>query len=423
MSSAAFGLRNRTTRVFWIRLIAPAWKSTLFSVQTKAENFSATQSEFIFASVSQLPGRSSDVPRMAGPVFHSDRVDHVSWASRPSAPPSGGGHRGSSPPEAIVEEDESDKSFLSPSENRMVGESPAPVTPGQEARLQAVTARQSTLQSGSEVDKLREGHVSAPAEPHHPHHHLSRPMLPREAETYPEPLQKAEDKMRQKALSDGSQLTLRLPPPRGGGAVKAPATTGKDIGEDWVPPLKDADGVLRVDTYSTPPDQRRIQERRQVVSAPAIPAALSEPDTPPEQQTEGDNEPVKRESGGKHEGWGREFKIEWLRTERLPFHRTRHLRNPWNHEREVKVSRDGTELEPSVGQRLLDEWEVPHAIQAEASPPMSPVSGRGGGRGTRGPVRSAESGGRGGGGGGSVELPPASIPSFSPSRLHRTGVH
>ena len=55
--------------------------------------------------------------------------------------------------------------------------------------------------------------------------------------------------------------------------------------------------------------------------------------------------------------WGESFKVEWVRTERLPFTRTRHLRNPWNHEREVKVSRDGTELEPAVGQQLLDEWD------------------------------------------------------------------
>jgi len=57
------------------------------------------------------------------------------------------------------------------------------------------------------------------------------------------------------------------------------------------------------------------------------------------------------------EGWGESFKIEWLCTDRLPFYRTRHLRNPWNHDREIKVSRDGTELEPSVGQQLLDEWK------------------------------------------------------------------
>ena len=51
----------------------------------------------------------------------------------------------------------------------------------------------------------------------------------------------------------------------------------------------------------------------------------------------------------------RPFRIEWIRTASLPFFCTWHLRNPWNHGREVKVSRDGTELEPNVGQRLIDE--------------------------------------------------------------------
>jgi len=57
------------------------------------------------------------------------------------------------------------------------------------------------------------------------------------------------------------------------------------------------------------------------------------------------------------EGWGDSFAVQWISTVRLPFQRTRHLRNPWNHDREVKVSRDGTELEPTVGERLLEEWE------------------------------------------------------------------
>lgn len=65
--------------------------------------------------------------------------------------------------------------------------------------------------------------------------------------------------------------------------------------------------------------------------------------------------------------WGESFKVEWIRTERLPFTRTRHLRNPWNHDREVKVSRDGTELEATVGQALLEEWDK----DEEAQPPAS----------------------------------------------------
>ncbi|TFK24953.1 hypothetical protein FA15DRAFT_669010 [Coprinopsis marcescibilis] len=55
-------------------------------------------------------------------------------------------------------------------------------------------------------------------------------------------------------------------------------------------------------------------------------------------------------------GWGECFKVEWLEQRRIPFHRTRHLRNPWNKGREIKVSRDGTELEPTVGKQLLNEW-------------------------------------------------------------------
>jgi hypothetical protein len=69
--------------------------------------------------------------------------------------------------------------------------------------------------------------------------------------------------------------------------------------------------------------------------------------------------------------WGESFQVEWLKTTRLPFYRTRQLRNPWNHDREVKVSRDGTELEPSVGQALLDEWDKPEPSPPTQQPPRS----------------------------------------------------
>ncbi|KAL4911625.1 hypothetical protein BDW74DRAFT_11041 [Aspergillus multicolor] len=50
---------------------------------------------------------------------------------------------------------------------------------------------------------------------------------------------------------------------------------------------------------------------------------------------------------------GKPFRIRWLSTERVPFHRTRGLRNPWNSNREIKIARDGTELEFSVGEKLV----------------------------------------------------------------------
>jgi hypothetical protein len=60
---------------------------------------------------------------------------------------------------------------------------------------------------------------------------------------------------------------------------------------------------------------------------------------------------------GLAEAWGRPFRVDWIRTDHLSFSRVKHLRNPWNHGREVKISRDGTELEPSIGQQLLEGWE------------------------------------------------------------------
>ena len=78
---------------------------------------------------------------------------------------------------------------------------------------------------------------------------------------------------------------------------------------------------------------------------------------------EAEEKEIKMEVGSQPDGhkgvdtWGDSFAVEWLSTTRLPFHRTRDLRNPWNHDREIKVSRDGTELETRMGERLLEEWE------------------------------------------------------------------
>ncbi|KAF2222053.1 YT521-B-like domain-containing protein [Elsinoe ampelina] len=71
------------------------------------------------------------------------------------------------------------------------------------------------------------------------------------------------------------------------------------------------------------------------------------PSRPSEKKRSTSDDPAKQD-------WGRPFEIEWLSTSRLPFYRTRGIRNPWNANREVKIARDGTELEPSVGRRLLD---------------------------------------------------------------------
>ena len=46
------------------------------------------------------------------------------------------------------------------------------------------------------------------------------------------------------------------------------------------------------------------------------------------------------------------FAMEWISLRRLPFKFTTHIRNMWNGNKEVKVARDGTELEPNAGRDL-----------------------------------------------------------------------
>ena len=67
--------------------------------------------------------------------------------------------------------------------------------------------------------------------------------------------------------------------------------------------------------------------------------------------------------------WGNPFKIEWMSSTRVPFYRTRGLRNPWNGNKEIKVARDGTEVEPDVGRRLV---QLFHRPDPPALPPVLP---------------------------------------------------
>jgi len=111
----------------------------------------------------------------------------------------------------------------------------------------------------------------------------------------------------------------------------------------------DSDGVLRKDTLFTSANKSHESAGSGKSTATKIPSHFIS------QELGTDNEAPT--SPAQRDGWGSTFPIEWLRTDRLSFQRTRHLRNPWNHDREVKVSRDGTELEPSIGEALLAEWE------------------------------------------------------------------
>jgi hypothetical protein len=59
------------------------------------------------------------------------------------------------------------------------------------------------------------------------------------------------------------------------------------------------------------------------------------------------------------EGSQKSFAIEWLSLKRIPFRQTTHLRNQLNENKEVKIARDGTELDAEVGRRLCSLFHVP----------------------------------------------------------------
>ncbi|KAI4790871.1 hypothetical protein E4T44_13048 [Aureobasidium sp. EXF-8845] len=68
----------------------------------------------------------------------------------------------------------------------------------------------------------------------------------------------------------------------------------------------------------------------------------------------GDFQAQQQEKGSKQtQDWGESFEVGWISTTRLSFYRTRGLRNPWNENKEIKIARDGTEIEPSIGRRLV----------------------------------------------------------------------
>ncbi|KFO90874.1 putative ATP-dependent RNA helicase YTHDC2, partial [Buceros rhinoceros silvestris] len=56
-------------------------------------------------------------------------------------------------------------------------------------------------------------------------------------------------------------------------------------------------------------------------------------------------------------GFGGVFKVEWIRKESIPFQFAHHLLNPWNDNKKVQISRDGQEVEPQVGEQLLQLWD------------------------------------------------------------------
>ncbi|KAI0039786.1 hypothetical protein FA95DRAFT_1503717 [Auriscalpium vulgare] len=315
--------------------------------------FRTSQEVFLIFGVNKS-GEFYGYAKMAGPVSQGE--SKVPWASPLASSQSSQASKGSLPAEADSSplDHRTGVHYFLQSDGHYVDESPAAVSSAQD--------HPPVLPNPASRGKM----ASAPAELGDPHQRLTH-KTPQE----------------QMSLNDRRPIPVSHPPIELDDM--APYRNLKDHrgdeSEEETRRTPNASGDRGVATEAPhPPHVRREVSEPLLTSTVLGPVqeSVKEEDEAHEHPPIADAVPPSTEHG-EEEVWGQPFRIQWVRTERLPFYRTRHLRNPWNHGREVKVSRDGTELEPSVGQQLLDEWDrpPPSPSTSPAAAPRPPAQRRG----------------------------------------------
>ncbi|CDO77163.1 hypothetical protein BN946_scf184657.g38 [Trametes cinnabarina] len=254
--------------------------------------------------------------KMAGPIMRGEQ--RVSWASRTDSPPQ---RRSSTRDSPSTTRGDRDLMFLSPSEQRYE-ESPFPMSP--EQIKPPPRARHPPDIGDRDI-------LSAPAEMAQPHRGLS---LSEDASSSAP------------SMSFDLNAVRAVAPLIAGSGSRKPASQPEQIELDRMAPI------------------RAIRDPR------AAEALWKAEEGSPSLHTVAEED--ERAQGGEDKGKEAEKTAEERFKEEGPSwgNRSRHLRNPWNHDREVKVSRDGTELEPSVGQALLEEWD-----KLDQAPPQPATAG------------------------------------------------
>ncbi|GAA5845178.1 hypothetical protein JCM3766R1_002097 [Sporobolomyces carnicolor] len=255
--------------------------------------------------------------RMKGPIssVSSSKGSRPSWGSSGQASIESVSSASLSVPSQTIQEDTDEPTsfpprapvLFSPSEHRLAQASPSLITP--------TTASKS----------------------HHPateqRHGGSYPLkLPSEIDAEA----KREMALEQERMAFVTSSNLHLPPEVAEAARKAATYDSGALKKarelnDEVPPGSLRDAILRVDMATKEETAVTAQEPQDEGRKPA--------------------------RSGSSSTWGTPFSIEWIKVIRLPFSRTRHIRNSFNGNREIKVSRDGTEVEPGAGQALIDEFD------------------------------------------------------------------
>jgi hypothetical protein len=222
-------------------------------------------------------------------------------------------------------------------------DSPDPLTPGEDKKLHSldtVEVNPATVQTDDPAGKAAKDKASAsaskkkdrwfstasaPAEMGYKHEPLSAstPIIPSDTwdeirkggllsmDKSIEEEEEDEEAVRREIIGDYVPPVASQSLP----ALSAPATVTMDVSEASI---------------DNPEQQTSIQERRALP-----PLTLEGPvlDIEPTEETK-EMIPIEQKDipTGREQGWGTPFKIQWIRKDPLPFHRTRHLRNPWNHD-------------------------------------------------------------------------------------------
>ena len=252
---------------------------------------------------------------MAGPITRS------AVHKTESGPTAGGSDSSSSlyKSNMVIKEDQA---FRSPSAELV--ESPQPQTP-------ATTSPPTGMPGNLRTNTLRKLSVSSLPVPA-----ISGALAPRPTQSWVQGIQKQQDDDEEAgslAERRGASLNVDLlnqvrgdvdalsgkesSPSSGDRSASEAVQLQQDLGGSSRPGQMDDDGVLRKDTVLTAQERNSRLENLEQTQSPA----------------------ESRRSTGSifDKGWNRPFPIEWIKVQRLPFHRTRHLKNGFNADREVKM--------------------------------------------------------------------------------------
>lgn len=168
---------------------------------------------------------------------------------------------------------------------------------------------------------------SAPAEMHRPHERLSGSVSLQSAGTWDEvKMQRLRAKVKPEDTLEGVGEETLLKDDQEEGMVDVTLPVEKDESLQrpaprvtHTAPLPNTTAGLVGTNLEDP-----VSEQRTHVDAVPVPP--------------GDSTPAGGSASGRAVGWGTPFKVQWIRTDPLSFHRTKHLKNPWNSDVRLQLS-------------------------------------------------------------------------------------